>query len=461
MEHLKIFIKSLRRWVQLIIKNGWIVQDWRRNIRDGALVIEGNRIIDVGPKEEIMRKHGGSGHDIIDATGKVVIPGLINSHTHISMTLLRGYADDLLLQEWLEKHIWPYERLLTDEDIELGALLGAVESIESGVTNVSSMYHYHPMKNEATALLKIGLRGTIGIAIFTWDPEGSLNNFKDAVKRYHGKNGLIRIASCPHAPYTVDPDLWRESEELRRELNKLYSDRGRIIITSHIAEDWREVDLVRERFNVDIPDGSIMKYLDGLGVLSSDFLAAHAIHLTDLDIEIMKKYDVKIAHNPVANMKLGMGYADTPRLLNEGLKVSLGTDGPASNNTLDLIETMKFAALINKTLKRDPTVTSAREVFKMATYYGAINLGYKDLGIIDKGYLADIVLVDFQKPHLTPVYDVYSHLVYAAKSSDVDTVIIDGKIVYEDKRFIGVDVEDIREKVIKRSMELAEKARGG
>ncbi len=443
----------------MILKGGWIVQDYRRNIRDGAVVIEDNRIVDVGPTDEILRRHGGSGHDIIDLDGKIVIPGIVNSHTHISMTLLRGYADDLLLQEWLEKYIWPYESLLTGADIELGAILGAIESIASGVTNVCSMYHYHSDRNEATALLKVGLRGTIGIAIFTWDPEGSLRNFRDAVERYHGRDGLIRIASCPHAPYTVDPELWKNSEDLRLELNSRYGDMGRIIVTSHIAEDWREVDIVRERFNVEVPDGSIMKYLEGLGVVSSDFLAAHGIHLNEVDIEVMKRYDVKVAHNPVANMKLGMGYADTPRLLDSGIKVSLGTDGPASNNTLDMVETMKFAALINKPIKRDPRVTPANIVFRMATEYGAINLGYNDLGRIEPGYLADLTIIDFNKPHLTPVYDVYSHLVYACRSSDVDTVIVNGRIIYESKEFVDINVYEVMDKVRRRSMELYEKVR--
>ena len=445
----------------MILKGGWIIQDWRRDIRDGAIVIEDNRIVDVGRTEDILRRHGGAGHDIIDVSGKAVIPGLINSHTHISMTLLRGYADDLLLQEWLEKYIWPYERLLKSSDIELGALLGAVESIAGGVTNVCSMYHYFPDRNEATALLKMGMRGTIGIAIFTWDPKGSLNNFEDAVKRYHGKDGLVRIASCPHAPYTVDPELWIESEELRRRLDDKYGDDGKIIVTSHIAEDWREVELVRERFNVDIPDGSILKYLDGLGVLSSDFLAAHAIHLTDKDIDVMVNRGVKVAHNPVANMKLGMGIADTPKLLSRGIYVSLGTDGPASNNTLDLIETMKFAALVNKPIKRDPRVTPARTVFRMATEYGALNLGYKDLGKIDIGYLADITIIDLRKPHLTPIYDIYSHIAYSLKASDVDTVIINGKIVYENRSFKNIDIYSLMERVERRSYEIAEKVRGG
>jgi len=192
------------------------------------------------------------------------------------------------------------------------------------------------------------------IAIFSWDREGTLRNFVDAVRRFHGREGRIRIASSPHAPYTVDPELWKESEMLRREYEERLGDAGPIILATHLAEDWREdwrePEMVRERFGVEVPGGSIVKYLDDLGVIHDEFLGAHGIHLNDLDIEILARRGAKIAHNPVANMKLGMGYADTPRLLDAGVVVGLGTDGPASNNTLDMVETMKFAALINKLL---------------------------------------------------------------------------------------------------------------
>jgi len=443
----------------MIIKNSWIISDYKKDYRDGAIVIEDDIIVDIGSTDEVMRRHSGSGHDIINAKGKIVMPGLINSHTHISMTLLRGYADDLTLQEWLNKWIWPFESKLSGEDIELGALLGSIESIRFGTTTVYSMYHYFPYHNEASGMLKVGLRGIIGVALFTWSRDENIKLFRDALKRWHGKNGLIRVAISPHATYTVDPDTWRIAEEERRKGDEKYGKYGRVIISSHIAEDWDENKIVRERFNVDIPDNSIFKYLDNLNVLSENFLAAHAIHLNDTDVNIIRDRGVGIAHNPVANMKLGMGYADTPKLLDNGVRVSLGTDGAASNNTLDMFETMKIAALINKPLKRDPRVTPARTVFRMATEYGALNLGYKDIGVLRPGYKADLIILDRRKPHLTPIYDIYSHIVYAARSQDVETVIIDGKIIYNNG-FTDIDVYNIFEKVEKRVYEIVEEVRG-
>ena len=444
----------------MIIKNGWIVVDYIRNYRDGAVVIEDDKIVDVGPTEDVLRRHSGSGHDVIDARDKIVIPGLVNSHTHISMTLLRGYADDLPLQEWLEKWIWPFEANLTGEDIELGALLGALESIRFGTTTVYSMYHYHPGHNEASGLIKAGLRGVIGIAIFHWSRDKNIKMFWDAMGRWHGRDGLIKVSLGPHAPYTVDPETWMRLPEILNEANEKYGDRGRVIISSHIAEDWRENELIRDKFNVDIPGGSIFRYLEKFNILSGDFLAAHCIHLNQVDLDLIHKYSVGVAHNPVANLKLGMGFANTPKMLEKGIRVSLGTDGPASNNTLDMFETMKFAALINKPIKRDPSVTPANIVFRMATEYGALNLGYNDLGILKPGYKADVVILDRRKPHLTPVYDIYSHLVYAARSMDVETVIINGRIVY-DGGFVNTSLDDVISRVENRVYELLEKVGKG
>ena len=437
----------------MIIKGGWVVVDYRRNYRDGAVVIEDDKIVDVGPTEEVMRRHSGAGHDKIDARGKIVIPGLVNSHTHISMTLLRGYADDLPLQEWLEKWIWPFEAKLTGGDIELGALLGAVEAIRFGTTSIYTMYHYHPEHNEASGILKAGLRGVIGIAIFSWSRDENIKMFWDALRRWHGRDGIIKVSLGPHAPYTVDPDTWRMIPDIKREAEERY---GKIIISTHIAEDWRESQLIRERFNTEVPEDSILKYLERFNILSKDFLGAHAIHLNPIDLEIAKRYDIGLAHNPVANMKLGMGVADTPEMLKKGLRVSLGTDGPASNNTLDMFETMKVAALVNKPLKRDPSVTPANIVFRMATEYGALNLGYTDLGVLKPGYKADIVILDRRRPHLTPIYDIYSHLVYAAKGQDVETVIINGRIIY-DNGFINLSIEEIINKVEERVYYLLDK----
>lgn len=430
--------------MNLLIEGGYIITH-NKVFKEGAVLVEDNIITEVGERRYIKRKIG-RGFDKVDAKRKIVIPGLINTHTHISMTLLRGYADDHQLQEWLERWIWPVEAKLRPEDIELGAMLGALESISMGVTTICTLYHYYPDNNEATGLLKIGVRGVVGIALFTWDKERCIHNFKDAVSRWHGKKGLIRIAVGPHAPYTVDPALWKEAEHLRVWANEKYKEGGPVILTTHVAEDPMEVKITSEKFRVEIPNGSLFKYLDNLGILSNYFLAAHAIHLNDNDINIIKRRQVNISHNPISNMKLGMGIAPIYKLINY-TNVGLGTDGPASNNTLDLFETMKISALLQKVIRRDPTVIPASTAFKMATIYGARSLLYNNIGDIKKGYLADITIIDISKPHLYPMYDPLSHLVYSVRSGDVTTVIINGEIKYNNGKFVNIDIKKIYQKI--------------
>jgi len=441
-----------------IFIDGGVVVDSEKVLRNAAVVIEDNRIVYVGDREEAKRRFG-RGYMRIDARNKVIIPGLINGHTHISMTLLRGYADDIALQEWLEKWIWPYEARMSPEDIELGALLGAVESLLSGVTTVCSMYHYNRLHNEASAALKVGLRMVMGVAMFYWDEEGSIKNVEDALRHWHGRGGLVRVSVSPHAPYTVSPGLWKAAEDIRRVWS--IESGFPVTITSHVVEDWNEPSLVKERFNVDVPDGSIYKYLDNLGVLSRFFVAAHSIHMNDLDFEVAAERRVNVIHNPVANLKLGMGIADIPKMLRYGINVGLGTDGPASNNSLDMFETMKVAALLHKGVYKDPTIMDAKSVFRMATLNNALALGYRDLGLIREGYLADIVILNYFSPNSTPIYDFYSHLVYVFKPFNVDTVIVNGDIVVEGGVFIKLDVNSLLERVSRRSRELALDVGGG
>lgn len=440
--------------MNIIIENGIIVSE--KVIHGGSVVIEGNRIVDVGSSEEISRKYSGSGYVKVDARDKIVAPGFINAHTHIAMTLLRGYADDLHLQEWLEKWIWPYEAKMTDRDIELGALLGSVESLLNGVTTVCSMYHYHKEHNEASAALQVGIRMVMGVAMFSWDMEGSIKNAEDALDRWHGREGLVKVSLSPHAPYTVSPELWKEAERIRKGADERLGSKGSVVITTHVLEDWREPELVKNQFKVDIPSDSIYLYLDKLGVLSPRFTAAHSIHMNEVDYEVASRRGVKIVHNPVANLKLGMGIANVPKMHEYRMTVGLGTDGPASNNTLDLIETMKYASLLPKGLHRDPTLLNAKKVFEMATVDGARTLGYDDLGLIKPGYLADIVIIDRRRVNLTPLYDVYSHIVYAMRASDVETVIVNGDLVVEDRVVKGVDVHDLMRRVEHRAFEIRE-----
>ena len=427
-------------------------------IRDGAIAIEDGTIIDVGKTRQMRRKYG-RGYERINAKGRVVIPGLINTHQHAAMSLLRGYADDLLLQEWLEKWIWPIERLMTAEDIYVGSLLTAVESIMGGTTTVNTMYHYMPEKNEAKALADTGIRGVIGHVCFSWRKDEDRKALKDLAKNWHNKaGGLIRVSVDPHAPYTVEPEYMKELKTLRDELNRKYGSEGAPVIWHiHVAETSDEADKIRKAFNVDVKDG-VMEYLDSLSVLDKRVVAAHCVALTDKDVAVMKARDVKVSHNPISNLKLASGVSPVPKMLENGVTVSLGTDSPCSNNAADMFEVIKVAALLHKGVNKNPTLMSARQVLKMATLDGARALCWEnEIGSIEVGKRADLAIINFEKPHLCPLYNEVSHLVYAAKSADVETVLVNGKIVMENRRLTTLNVEHVMEMVKKAKNRLFER----
>jgi 5-methylthioadenosine/S-adenosylhomocysteine deaminase len=427
-------------------------------IRDGAIAIENRAISDVGKSEQMLRKYG-SGYEKINAKGRVVVPGLVNTHQHAAMSLLRGYADDLPLQEWLEKWIWPIEGLMTAEDIYVGSLLTAVESILGGTTTVNTMYHYMPGENEAKALAEVGVRGVVGHVCFSWRKDEDRRALEDLAKNWHDKaGGLIRVSVDPHAPYTVDPEYMKELKILREELNGKYgSERAPIIWHIHVAETFDEADKIRKTFNVDVR-GGVMEYLDSLGVLDEHVIAAHCVALTDRDIAVMKARGVKASHNPVSNLKLASGISPVPKMLEHDVTVSLGTDSPCSNNAADMFEVMKVAALLHKGVNRNPTVLSAQRVLRMATLDGARALCWdNEIGSIEVGKRADLAIINFDKPHLCPLYNEFSHLVYAAKSSDVETVIINGKIVMENRHLTTLDVNKVMGIVEKAKNRLLER----
>jgi len=429
-----------------------------RIIRDGAIAIENGTIVDVGKSEEILRKYS-SGYEKINAKGRVVVPGLVNTHQHAAMSLLRGYADDLPLQEWLEKWIWPIEGLMTAEDIYVGSLLTAIESIMGGTTTVNTMYHYMPGENEAKALAEVGVRGVVGHVCFSWRKDEDRRALEDLAKNWHDKaGGLIRVSVDPHAPYTVDPEYMKGLKMLRGELNRKYgSEKAPIIWHIHVAETFDEADKIRKAFNVDV-GGGVMEYLDSLGVLDEHVIAAHCVALTDRDIAVMKARGVKASHNPVSNLKLASGISPVPKMLEHGITVSLGTDSPCSNNAADMFEVMKVAALLHKGVNRNPTVLSAQQVLRMATLDGARALCWdNEIGSIEAGKRADLAIINFEKPHLCPLYNEFSHLVYATKSSDVETVIINGKIVMENRRLTTLDVDKVIEMVEKAKNRLLER----
>lgn len=432
--------------MNLIIDGGTAVTMGPKGIiRNSVVVVEDDRIVDVGKGGDLRCRY--YGYEKIDAEGKVVIPGLANTHHHAAMSLLRGYADDLPLQEWLEKWIWPLEKHITGRDVYVGALLTAVESIMGGTTTVNTMYHYMEGGSEAEAFTKAGLRGVIGHVCFSWRKEDDRRALRALAEDWHGKaQGLIRVSVDPHAAYTVDPEYMKELKVLTDELNRKYgSPDSPIMLHTHTAETQDEAEKIKQAFNVSF-EGGVVEYLDSLGFLGENVIAAHCIALTQKDIELLKERRVKVSHNPVSNLKLASGISPVPDLLKAGITVGLGTDSSCSNNDSDMFEVMKATALLHKGVYKDPTLLPATQVLRMATIEGAKALLWnKQIGSIEVGKKADLAIIDFKKPHLYPLFNEFSHLVYAARAADVDTVLIDGKIVMENREVKTVNVDEVLE----------------
>ncbi len=428
----------------LIYNATLITMQNQRMIREGAIAIEDKTIIDVGKASDLKRRYV-RGYEKIDAKGKVILPGFVNTHQHAAMSLLRGYAEDLPLQEWLERWIWPIERHMTNHDIYAGALLTAVESIMGGVTTVNTMYHYTRDKNEAKAFADAGLRGVIGHVCFSWRKEEDRKAVETLVREWHNKaDGLIRSSVDPHAPYSVDPEYMKELKAIREDLNNRYgSAKAPIIWHIHVAETRDEPEKTRKAFGRP-SSGGMMEYLDSLGVLNKHVIAAHCVALTKKDIKVMKDKNVRVSHNPISNLKLASGVSPVLEILKNCITVSLGTDSPCSNNTADMFDVMKTAALLHKGMNYNPTLMKAYQVLEMATINGAKALSWEsEIGSLEAGKKADLAMIDFKKPHLCPLHNEISHLVYAVKPSDVDTVMINGNIVMENRQLTTVNVEKV------------------
>jgi 5-methylthioadenosine/S-adenosylhomocysteine deaminase len=424
--------------VDLIIRGGTVVtmDTTSRIIDNGAVAIRRDRIVAVGPSAEIAAKY--SANDTINAAGKVVMPGLINTHTHVPMVLFRGIADDLVLMEWLQKYIFPAEAKNVDEQfVRWGTRLGCLEMIEGGTTTYVDMYYFEDAIAEETA--RAGMRGVLGETLLdfpapdnkTWD--AGMQYVEKFAARWKG-HPLITPAIAPHAPYTVSTDHLKQAHEL--------SSRRNVPLVIHIAEDSAEVKTIQERYNA-----SSVAYLDRIGLLDQRVIAAHMVWPTEEDIKTLAARSVGVAHCPQSNMKLAAGAAPVPQMLRAGVAVGLGTDGAASNNDLDMWEEMDAAAKLHKLVSKDPTVINAREALEMATIGGAraIHLD-REIGSLEAGKLADLLIVGMDSAHQTPLYNVYSHLVYATKSSDVETVMINGRIVMQDRRVLTIDDRAVRAK---------------
>ena len=383
-----------------------------------------------------------SAKEILDASGSVIMPGLVNTHIHSPMICFRGLADDLPLMEWLNNHIFPAESKYVNRDMVYnGSLLAIAEMILSGTTTFSDVYFYE--SSVAQAAIDSGLRALWAQGIIDFptpdnlDPSKKIQIAEKFIEKWTGVSSLISPALACHTPFTCSSETLRIIKEVARKENLPY------II--HLAETREEIKIVRER------DGMTpVRYLHSLGILDDLTIAVHCVWLDEEEMDMLADCGVKVSHNPESNMKLASGVAPIPKLLEKGVTVGLGTDGGASNNNLDMFMEMDAAAKIHKAITRDPTVMDAKTVLRMATIDGAKVLGFEEkIGSIEAGKCADIIILDMNKPHLTPIYNYYSQIVYSASGSDVSTVIIDGKIVMKERRLLNMDIEDIMERVRK------------
>ncbi len=378
----------------------------------GSVGVDGNRIVYVGAEVSDAER-------VIDAGGKVLMPGLVNTHGHVAMTLLRGYADDLPLMTWLEDHVWPFEAKMTGDDVARGTALGIEEMLLGGTTSFVDMYGFEERVAEEAD--RLGIRALLGAGVL----DASIERYEETLRRLlvAAATDRVRAAAGPHAPYTCNPDTLKRVKELAEKYD--------LPLVVHLSETEDEVRMIRERYGK-----TSTEYLDELGLLGPRTIAAHCVHLTDGDIAILKERGVHVSHNAQSNMKLASGVARVTELLRQGVNVSLGTDGACSNNDLDMWEEMRAASYLQKVTERDPRVLPAYETLRMATVYGAKALGYNDLGFISEGALADFILVNVDTPHMQPIHNIVSNLVYSGKASDVDTVVVDGKILVEDGRLL-------------------------
>ena len=419
------------RQVSLVLSGGTVVtmEPGNRVIANGAVAIEGADIVAVDAADSIAKQF--RGRDTINSTGQIVLPGLINTHTHAAMVLFRGLADDLALSEWLNKYIFPAEaKTVSPEFVRAGTRLAALEMIQSGTTTFADMYYF---EEEVAAVTKAaGLRGVLGQTVIQFPvpdaktPADALVRGEAFIKAFKD-DPLVTPAVAPHAMYTLDGPTLKAA----RELSKRYN----VPTLIHLAETHDEVQAAQERFKA-----SPVAYLDSLGFLGPGVLGAHGVWVSDADIAVLKARSVGVSHNPESNMKLASGTAPVPAYLRADVAVGLGTDGAASNNDLDMFEAMRFAALLHKHASADPRALSARSALEMATIRGARAMGMqKRIGSLEAGKRADVITVSINGARQTPMYDAISHLVYVIRGDDVQNTIVNGRVLMRDRKVLTLD----------------------
>ena len=420
---------------------GLLIRNIILNGKKKDIFIEGNKIKKIGKNLNLKA------NEKIDGKGeKAVLPGLINCHTHSAMSLFRGYGDDLPLKEWLLKKIWPLEKKITEDDVYLGTKLACLEMIKTGTTTFNDMYWYGEAVIEATK--EMGMRAMVGPLIIDFDKRGSLDNFLKIYKKFKSKESdLIRLAVAPHAIYSVSKEnlIW----------TKKFAKKHNLLLHIHLSETEEEV-----KGCLKLAKLRPVEYLKKIDFLGKDCILAHSIWLSERgervsanlnEFEILKERECSVVYCPCSNMKLASGFFPYKKLKEAGVNICLGTDGPASNNSLDMFLEMKFASLLQKVNEKDPTIAPAPEIFDAATKNGA--KAFKiDTGEIKVGKLADLILIDLNKIYFKPGHNFISDLVYSANGNCVSDVICNGKILMRERKIEGE--EEIKKEATKRAKNL-------
>ncbi|KUO72753.1 MAG: hypothetical protein APF77_01960 [Clostridia bacterium BRH_c25] len=431
--------------MDIFLKNAQIVTLNENDdiIQQGSIGIRDNKIDYIGSGEQSLE----AGYSkVIDCKGRTVMPGFVNAHNHLAMTLFRNYADDMKLMDWLFKKIFPLEDKLTDEAVYWGSLLAMVEMIKGGTTTFTDMYFF--MENSARAASESGMRAVLSRGL-QGESGGEeldcrLRENLELYGKYHNScNGRIKVMLGPHSIYTCSEEYLGKIAGKSRELG--------IPIQIHLSETKEEV-----KGCIDKHGCSPVRYLDGLGLLNERTIAAHCVVVDDADMDILAAQKVNVVHNPGSNMKLASGIAPVVKMLEKGINVCLGTDGASSNNNLDMLEEMRMATYLQKIHTEDPTALPVDQIMKMAAVSGARALGFENVGTLSLGSAADIIVMNTEKAHYYPKYNIKSAIVYSGSSADVETVIIDGNLVMEDGHLITLDEERILYKAQKWATKLTE-----
>lgn len=413
----------------MLFRNITILDENFEIVENAYVGIKDQRIDYIG-QEEPEEDYG----QVYDGKGKLLMPGFFNSHAHAPMTLLRGYAENMNLQDWLFTRVFPFEDQLSGESVYWGTLLSMAESLRFGIVSTSDMYFF--VNDMAEAYLKAGVKGNLSRCISHFDDSDFITSFRaeemiDLYEKYHkAGDGKILVDMSLHSEYTTTPIAVKQLAEYTKKIGAH--------MQVHVSETKKEHEECKERHGM-----TPVEYLNSHGLFDTPTTAAHCVWLEDGDYKILKEKGVTVACNPVSNLKLASGVCNVDRLLKEGINVTIGTDGVSSNNSLNMMEEMKIFTIAPKMMYNNPESITPEDALRAATVNGAVAQGRMDCGLLKEGYKADLIVVDISGPHMNPVHNLKNNLVYSASGSDVIMTMVDGKVLYEDGEYTTIDIEEV------------------